>query len=199
MSEPFIGEVRLVGFNFAPRNWAMCNGQTLSIEQNDALYSLLGTMYGGDGRSTFGLPDLRGRAPIHQGAGPGLTNRRIASYSGIETYQLSFMEMPSHSHGVTMKQLTYNSYTPGNVETGETSSPNEDNSSVLGAANTSASRLFNLYNTKPPTCELLSEQNHVNGTATVQNSGGSGSHSNLQPYLTLTYCIALYGIYPSRH
>src|SRR3712207_3315813 len=100
MSEPFIGEIRMVGFNFAPRGWATCDGQLLSIAQNTALFSLLGTTYGGNGQTTFALPDLRGRAALHQGQGPGLTNRVIGEASGTETVTLTTNQMPSHSHGV---------------------------------------------------------------------------------------------------
>lgn len=99
--EPFIGEILMVGFNFAPRGWAMCEGQLLSIASNTALFSLLGTTYGGDGRTTFGLPDLRGRFPMHAGSGPGLTSRRLGDKGGSETTTLTTNQMPSHAHGLS--------------------------------------------------------------------------------------------------
>jgi microcystin-dependent protein len=101
MSEPFIGEIRMFGGNFAPRGWAMCDGQLLPISQNQSLYSLLGTTYGGDGRTDFGLPDLRGRLAMHPGDGPGLTSRRLGQKGGAETVALSGDEMPAHTHGIS--------------------------------------------------------------------------------------------------
>ncbi|MBD3756388.1 MAG: phage tail protein, partial [Gammaproteobacteria bacterium] len=98
MSEPFVGEIRMFAGNFAPRGWAFCDGQLLAVSQNDALFSLLGTIYGGDGRTTFGLPDMRGRIPVHQGSGPGLSPRRLGSKSGAETETLTVNQMPSHTH-----------------------------------------------------------------------------------------------------
>jgi len=100
-SEPFLGEICWIGFNFAPRGWALCDGQLLSISQNDALFSLLGTTYGGDGRTTFGLPDLRGRSPIHVGQGPGLSNYQWGQKGGVETVTLTINQMPSHTHAIT--------------------------------------------------------------------------------------------------
>ena len=100
MSDPFVGEIRMFAGSFAPRSYALCDGQLMAVSQNDALFSLLGTMYGGDGRTTFGLPELRGRVPIHQGQGPGLSNRRIGQRSGSETATVSVAQMPGHTHAL---------------------------------------------------------------------------------------------------
>ncbi len=164
MSEPFLAELRLMSFNFAPRGWAYCNGQILPINQNQALFSLLGTTYGGDGRVNFALPDLRGRAAVHRGD----ELSALGSKTGEESHTLTIAEMPSHDHTV------------------QASSQNGDQPvpSVLAATN-------NVY--APPT----------NLTAlrpgTVATTGSSQGHQNLQPYLVLSWCIALQGIFPSRN
>ena len=197
MSEPYIGEIKLVAFNFAPRYWAMCDGQLIAIAQNQALYSLLGTYFGGDGRTTMGLPDLRGRVPIHQGQGPGLNSYVWAQKGGSETVTLNASQMPSHSHAATLSELTYSSYTPANAEAADSDKPSENNDSVLGAA-VQGGRAVNVYNTKAPDRELLSKISAFSGSIEILNTGGSQSHYNMQPFLTLTYCIALSGLYPSR-
>ena len=112
MSEPFVGEIRMFAGNFAPQGWAFCDGQLLSVNQNDALFSLLGTIYGGDGRTTFGLPDLRGRLPMHAGTGPGLSPQRMGSMGGQENVTLTVNEMPAHSHSANAQSVTANSNDP---------------------------------------------------------------------------------------
>ena len=168
MSEPFIAEIRIFAGNFAPRGWAFCNGQLLPISQNTALFSLIGTTYGGDGRTTTGLPDLEGRAPMHAGHGPGLTNRRLGEKVGAESVVLDEEQMPSHTH-----QLV------GTEEDIDASSPVDN---YLGVGN-------DLYST--------SDGATLAGSS-LPNTGGSQAHNNMQPYLALNFIIALQGIYPSR-
>ena len=173
MSEPFVGEVRMFAGNFAPRGWAFCDGQLLAVSQNDALFSLLGTIYGGDGRTTFGLPDLRGRIPIHAGSGPGLSPRRLGAKAGSENETLTVNQLPSHTHDWRASGAAATERLP--------------TSAVY--AQHSASDFYR----KPPT-------NSANmNSAALATIGGSRSHSNLQPFLCINFIIALFGIYPSRH
>ncbi len=177
MSEPFVGEIRMFAGNFAPRGWAFCDGQLSSTSQSDALFSLLGTIYGGDGISTFGLPDLRGRIPTHQGTGPGLSERKLGSKTGSETVILTTNQIPSHSHSfmgsrknatdTALSQKIFAKGPPGDLFY----APKSDD----------PSKQVNLI------------------TDTIQNAGGSGPHSNLMPSLCINFIIALVGIYPSRH
>ena len=173
MSEPFVGEIRMFAGNFAPRGWAFCDGQLLAVSQNDALFSLLGTVYGGDGRTTFGLPDVRGRLPVHAGAGPGLSPRQLGAKLGTETETVTVNQLPSHKHNMQ-----------GNNATGNSTNP-----TGYFAKDAAGS---NLYATA-----LSSTQTSMN-TNMVTNTGGSRSHSNLMPYLCIHFIIALVGIYPSR-
>jgi microcystin-dependent protein len=173
MSEPFVGEIRMFAGNFAPRGWAFCDGQLLAVSQNDALFSLLGTIYGGDGRTTFGLPDLRGRIPIHAGHGPGLSERRLGAKGGAEKVTLTVNQLPSHHHDIYASSAGGSSGNPaGNVS--------------AGTAPT------NVYSTS-----LALRQNMSSDTIT--NVGGSQPHTNEMPYLCIHFIIALVGIYPSRH
>lgn len=183
--EPFIGQIQAFGFNFAPRGWALCNGQLLSIASNSALFSLLGTSFGGDGRTTFGLPDLRGRAPIHVGRGPGLSNRSWGERGGQENHTLSLLEMPSHNHVVINDGPTK---VPVSTAAGDVDTPE---GAVL-AANTS----IEMYAEEPTQGAYL--QVEPGSPAQLGNSGGSQAHNNMQPYLAVYYSIATQGIYPSR-
>lgn len=171
MSEPFIAEIRIFAGNFAPRSWALCNGQLLPIAQNTALFSLIGTIYGGDGRTTTGLPNLQGRAPMQWGTGPGLTSRQIGQLGGVETVTLSQAQMPNHSHPLRAV-----------VDPGEDPGPAGKSfaRSVGGTAYGDSGSLVQLDPDAMP------------------SSGGSGPHDNRQPYLGLTFIIALQGLYPSR-
>jgi len=170
MSEPFVGEIRMFAGNFAPRGWAFCDGQLLAVSQNDALFSLFGTIYGGDGRTTFGLPDLRGRIPIHAGSGPGLSPRRLGSKSGAEAVTLTVNQMPSHGH-------------PFQGTSGAASSRDPvGNSPAEALADTYAEDLSAFF---------LNE-------SSVTNVGGSRSHTNMMPYLCINFIVSLFGIYPSR-
>lgn len=164
MAEPFLSEIRIFSFNFAPKSWAQCNGQLLPINQNQALFSLLGTTYGGDGRVNFGLPDLRGRVSLHNGSGFTLGQR-----GGEEAHTLSISEMPTHAH---------QAFASGNGPT--VTSP----ASNFWASNTSFTPYGSVANT------AMSAQS-------LSNTGGSQAHENRSPYLTLNYCIALQGIFPS--
>lgn len=169
MSEPFLGEIRIFPYNFAPRGWAFCQGQILSIAQNTALFSLLGTTYGGNGQTTFALPDLRGRMPLGSGQGPGLSPYDLGQVSGTETVTLTTGQMPSHNHLASSTQAGAGSTRPsGNVPSG-------------GGAYAGAS-----------------DGTRMN-PAFIQNTGGSQPHENRQPCLVLNYCIALQGIFPSRN
>lgn len=171
MSEPFVAEIRIFAGNFAPRGWAFCNGQLLPISQNTALFSLIGTTYGGDGRTTTALPNLQGRAPMHPGRGPGLTDRRLGQRGGVETVTLTEAQMPQHRHSAE-----------ATTDTGVTNEPvNHYPATVLG-------RGSNLYK---------SSGSHT-PMDPLRNSGGSQPHNNMQPYLAINFIIALVGLYPSR-
>lgn len=172
MADPFLGEIRLFGGNFAPQGWALCNGQLLPIAQNTALFSLLGTNYGGDGHVTFGLPDLRGRAPIHMGQGAGLTPRPIGSVSGRETVALIAHECPAHLHAA----------------------------SGANGAN-QASPVGNFWSTDPNgnTAAYSTTANSVMAPGAIGATGLGQPHENMQPYLAVNYIIALAGVYPSRN
>lgn len=169
MSEPFLAEVRLVGFNFAPRGWAFCDGQILPISQNQSLYSLLGTTYGGDGRTSFALPDLRGRTPIHVGEG-----HVLGSKSGEETHTLSAAEMPQHNHTLQASNAAANNMTP---------------SSNRAWANAD----INAY--RSPTGAAAGAMSNE----ALTNVGGGQAHNNMQPFLAVNFCIALQGLFPSRN
>jgi microcystin-dependent protein len=172
-AEPFLGEVIMVGFTFCPRGWAECNGQLLSISQNTALFSLLGTTYGGDGRTTFALPDLRGRVPLHTGTGPGLSTRTQGQKGGEEDHALTVQEMPVHNHSA------------------QASSFLGDDTSPAGNVWAARQRFVKLYNNQQPDVAMASEA--------IGDEGGSQAHNTMQPYLVIRYCIALQGIFPSRN
>ena len=173
MSEPFLAEVRIVGFNFAPRGWAFCDGQILPINQNQSLYSLLGTTYGGDGRTSFALPDIRGRTPIHVGRSNGGGNHGLGQKSGEETHTLATNEMPEHRH-------LFNAST----QDGSTADPTGH---VLA-------RILDLAYVNDGTGSKIQMSSQA-----VLNVGGGQAHNNMQPYLALNYCIALQGLFPSRN
>ena len=169
--EPFIGEIRLFGFNFAPVGWALCDGTLLPISQNTALFSLLGTTYGGDGRTTFALPDLRGRVPISMGTGVGLSPYDIGEQGGAENVTLTVSAVPAHNHNVQASDAPASESKPGG--------------GVLARTNTS-------------TYTAGTDGTTLSATA-ISSSGGSQPHTNLQPFLAVNFCIALQGIFPSRN
>ncbi len=170
MSEPFLAEIRIVGFNFAPRGWAFCDGQILPINQNQSLYSLLGTTYGGDGRTSFALPDLRSRTPVHKGDG-----YQLGQKGGAETVTLTAAQIAAHTHAAKASSTTANDRDPGGH--------------VLAAA--------------PVPDQIYRDPAASSTTAlrsgTVANAGGGQAHNNMQPYTTLSFCIALRGLFPSRN
>ena len=178
MAEPYLGEIRMFGFNFAPQGWAMCNGQLLSISQNDALFALLGTFYGGNGTTTFGLPDLRSRVPIHQGEGSGLSQYVIGQYGGVENVTLTVGQTAAHTHLV---------YADGDV-------PSNNSPSPSGNALATFATGGDIY----ATAAGLKKAVTMNPLM-IAAAGGSQPHPNIQPYLVLNLCIALQGIFPSRN
>jgi microcystin-dependent protein len=182
MNEPFLGGIYLGGWNFAPAGFAMCNGQIMSISQNTALFSLLGTTYGGDGVSTFGLPDLRGRVPIHEGQGPGTSPYSLGQVGGQENVTLLTSQMPSHTHALGAVASAGTT----NLPTGAYLAPGPSTGSGPNATS------LNTYTaTTTPVVNL--------NAASIQTAGGGQPHNNIQPYLCITYIIALQGIFPSRN
>jgi len=177
MSDPFVAEIRLFAGNFAPRGWALCNGQLMPISQNTALFSLIGTYYGGDGRTTFALPDLRDRLPMHAGAGPGLSSRVVGEQGGSAAVSLTTAQLPSHTHqlqGVASAGTTPS--TTGTVFAEPHAGRGADPAYAPRSGNTVA----------PMSVTALSM------------TGGSQPHNNLPPYLALTFIIALQGVFPAR-
>lgn len=173
MADPFIGEIKIVGFNFPPRGWAFCDGQLLSIAQNTALFSILGTTYGGNGQSTFGLPNLQGRAPMHFGQGPGLTPYSLGETSGQETVTLTSTQIPLHNHGLSA-------------------------SSVNGSVDNPTGAIFASSGGRGRPLLYATGGNQTQMAAT-QVGGGSQPHENVQPYLALNFIIALQGVFPARN
>ena len=177
MSDQFVGEIRIVGFNFAPTGWAFCNGQLLPISQNTALFSLLGTTYGGDGRSTFALPNLQGAAPLQAGQGPGLSNYNLGQVGGQPLVTLTPAQIPSHNHVIFAR-----------AGAGDVNNPAAG--TVWAAAHLGKTPI-NMYNSAV-------------GAGSVMNAlafgpaGGGQPHNNMPPFLTLTFVIALQGIFPPR-
>jgi microcystin-dependent protein len=171
MSEPFLGEIRMFSFDFAPQGWARCDGQLLAIEQNIALFTLLGVTYGGDGRTTFALPDLRSRVPVHQGQGAGLSTYAEGQTGGTETVTLATAHMPEHTHSVKVSSASATSNNPqGQVlarSAGHTYQPQPDSAAVMN-------------------------------TNMIASTGDGAPHANIQPYLAVNFCIATVGVFPAR-
>lgn len=175
MADPFVAEIRIFPFNFAPRGWAWCDGQLMPLSQNTALFSLLGTTYGGNGKSNFALPDLQGRAPMHPGQGPGLSLHDLGETGGSETVTLLESEIPSHAHAISAS----------------TNAADEEGTKQPAGGMPGAQQGSNqLYTT-------LSNAAAFNAQALVP-AGGDQPHNNLMPYLTFYFCIALQGVYPPR-
>jgi microcystin-dependent protein len=178
--EQYLGQILMVAFNFAPVGWALCNGQLLPIAQNTALFSLLGTFYGGDGVTTFALPNLQSRVPIHQGQGAGLSPYVIGSVGGAESVTLSVTQMPSHNHAINVNNTPGSAPDPTGKIQAEAATGDPRNPSLISQ-----------FTTASPTGTMAAN--------TVTTAGGSQPHANIQPYLTINFIIALQGIYPSRN
>jgi microcystin-dependent protein len=174
MSQPYLGEIKMFAGNFAPRGYAKCDGQLMSIAQNTALFSILGTTFGGNGQTTFGLPDFRGRVPIHQGQGPGLSSYAMGQMGGVESVILTQTQLPQHTHNVQVNSALGTAVAPGNT-------------TVL-AASTARDKV---YSTASPNTTLAPQA--------LGMAGGSQPHENMQPYQTVLFIIALQGIFPSRN
>jgi microcystin-dependent protein len=171
MADPFVAEIRIFPFNFAPKGWAFCNGQILPISQNTALFSLLGTTYGGDGKSTFALPDLEGNAAMHPGQGQGLSLRDLGEIGGSQTVTLIQTEIPAHTHSISMSVRPPDNINPSGL--------------ALGTGNS-------VYATASGAPQVTA------APQALSPAGGSLPHNNMQPYLTLNFCIALQGVFPAR-
>ncbi|MGH9891014.1 MAG: phage tail protein [bacterium] len=170
MSDPYIGEIKLVGFNFPPVGWALCDGQLLSIAQNDALFALIGTTYGGDGQTTFALPDFRSRIPIHQGTGSSGTTYTIGENGGTETVTLTVNQLPAHTHPAKAQSGAGNQAGPG--------------------GNVWASSSLNQYNPSAADSDM--------NALAITSSGGNQPHDNMMPFLAINFIIALEGIFPAQ-
>jgi len=173
MADPFVAEIRIFPFNFAPKGWAFCDGQLLPLSQNTALFSLLGTTYGGNGKSNFALPNMQGNAPMHPGQGPGLSLHDLGETGGSDTVTLLESEIPSHAHAVS-----------GNINPANLAAPSNVRSLARAAPGSAYSA-------------TISNLTSMAGQA-LAPAGGDQPHNNLQPYLTLSFCIALQGIFPPR-
>lgn len=173
MADPFVAEIRIFPFNFAPKGWAWCDGQLLPLSQNTALFSLLGTTYGGNGKSNFALPDLQGRAPMHPGQGPGLSLHDLGEQGGSETVTLLESEIPAHTHDAR-----------ASAEAATAQAPNAQ-VTLARASGGSA------YSTTPSSLAQMAPQ-------TLAHAGGNQPHNNMMPYLTFYFCIALQGVFPPR-
>jgi microcystin-dependent protein len=172
--DPFVAEIRIFPFNFAPKGWAFCDGQILPLSQNTALFSLLGTTYGGDGKSNFALPDMQGRAPMHPGQGPGLSLHDLGETGGSETVSLLESEIPSHAHNLM-------------VSSTNSSKPNPSNNALTRVQSGATPYV-------PPAGAPLV----AFADTALAPAGGDQPHNNMQPYLTLSFCIALQGVFPPR-
>ncbi|WP_224371934.1 phage tail protein [Hyalangium versicolor] len=176
MSEPFVGEIRLFSGNFAPRGWAFCEGQLLSIAQNQALFAILGTTYGGNGQTTFALPDLRGRYPMQPGQGPGLSPRTLGEQGGVETVTLVANQMPAHNHSLA-----------ANGAQGDQFSPQGTVPAVI------------IDSTGQPVNAYSNTANATMAAQAMSLAGGSQPHNNMSPFLCINFIIALQGVFPSRN
>jgi len=172
MSSPYVGEIRMFAGNFAPAGWALCSGQLMAISENDTLFNLIGTTYGGDGQSTFGIPGLSGRVPIHMGNGPGGTNFQIGQTGGVETVTLTTQQIPQHNHLVVVPGAQADSQHPSNTFLGD------------GAGG------LTQYHGAPAPATMA--------TTSLQQQGGSQPHENMQPFLVINFILSLFGVFPTQ-
>lgn len=203
MADPFIGEIRLFGFNFNPRGWFLCNGALLAISQNSTLFSLLGTNYGGDGRTTFALPDLRGRAAMSKGRHPGsLYDWRIGQVGGSEDHTLTVLELASHSHGATFTATSAGSTAQVLASTDAATQDGPTTGCYLarndGGRNPGVFRYRSDAGSGTVKLGGVSGGGSTTGSVTVNVNGGGQSFSIIQPVLTMNYCLASVGVYPPR-
>jgi microcystin-dependent protein len=175
MAQPFVGEIQMFAGNFAPAGWEFCSGQLLPISENETLFNLIGTTYGGDGQSTFALPDLRGRIPIHAGQGPGLSSRILSEQFGSETTTLTVNQIPPHNHSIL-------------------ASPSVGNSTGISNSTIAAGTIGRVY-----TDDNIPDNLDNLNAGTIANTGGSQPHDNLMPYLCINFIISLFGIFPSQN
>jgi len=181
MGQPFIGEIRMFGGSFAPAGWAFCAGQTMPISENDALFTLIGTTYGGDGQETFGLPDLQGRLPVHAGQGPGLSqNYQLGQTGGVESVTLSTNQIPGHNHPI----IASGNPADANIPT---------NNTILANMGPSGIAQVPCYKAFDNTAQIVMNAN------SVTPAGGSQPHDNFQPTLCISYIISLFGVFPSQN
>lgn len=176
MADPYLGEIRMFGGNYAPEHWAFCNGQLLAISDHQSLYSLIGTIYGGDGQVSFGLPDFRGRVPVHQGNGPGLADYALGQRGGVETVSLRIDNMPAHGHAIEADSRPNTSGDATNGFFGPTSGQDPD---------------FSVYTEPKTTVETLDSR-------TLSEAGEGDALYNIAPFVCINFIIALKGVYPSR-
>lgn len=177
MADPYLGEMRMFAFDWAPRNWALCNGQLVAISANQPLYQVLGTTWGGDGVTTFGLPDLRSRTPVHIGTGHGLSTISLGQYSGVETVALKTKEMPPHNHTILAT---------------------EENATVDGAGGNILAHTLNPANGEDFPFYNIETTKKAMNSGSLLNTGGGKAHTNMQPSLVISFCIALTGETPQR-
>jgi microcystin-dependent protein len=182
MANPFLAEIRMFPFNFTPKGWAFCSGQLLPISQNTALFSLIGTFYGGDGKSTFALPNLQGNVPIHAGQGPGLSERFLGETGGEPFVTLTQDQIPAHAHNVVATST---------IGTAIAANGNQLAFASAGASKTSAGNIATFYSSNTNKATGMSPQ-------AIGPTGGGQPHNNMMPYLTLYFCIALQGVFPPR-
>ena len=173
MANPFVGEIRIFAGNFPPSGWAFCDGSVLSIAQNDVLFNLIGTTYGGDGQSTFALPDLRGRVPVHQGQGPGLSSKVIGQVGGAENVTLTSAQLPAHTHVLNA-----------------TTTPAAGSNGVTGSLTGATATGTQIYGSTPGGGALAA--------SALTTTGGNQPHNNVAPFLSVNFIISLFGIYPSQ-
>ncbi|MFC5049976.1 phage tail protein [Rubritalea spongiae] len=208
--DPFLAEIKMFAGNFAPRGWAFCDGQLLPISQYSAVFSLVGTIYGGDGRTTFALPDLRSRVPVHPGSGPGLSTYRLGQKGGAETVTLNQTQIPSHSHLIHdlpgTSAVTLSAQAEFNVSTAAADEAEPTDSSYLAAASLASGGVVNMFTETAPDEKLASNAVVVtavgNGVTSsdgaTSNAGGGLPHTNIQPFLCVNFIFALQGVFPSR-